>query len=653
MNIVAIDFESYLIDANNIYPKPVCLSYYDGSNAFLLRKTEMLPFLKKTLEKDTFIAHNATFECGVIYYHFPELRELMFTALDEGRIICTMINEQTNSVTAKAPIHNFSLAALVKKYYGKDISDTKGADSWRLRYNELEDVEEWPQEAIDYALSDSIYAFKIYFDQPIVDSLLSTKSSVYLNIMASKGMKVDTSRVEELRQEILTHLKPHYGFLLKERFCIEEKGKIKKKIKLLKEHVEKLGIEIKYTKKGAVSVDGESLEVYRAQKEDEVLKAFSEIAVYEKVLTAYISNLQAETVYTQYSTVKTTGRTSASKSSFYPSLNIQQMPRQVPNVSYDVRNCFVPREGKKIVSIDYAGLELAATAHQLYKVYKKSAMRDIINSGDGPVDMHSKLAAYIKKIPYEEFMAKKKEYKEERQLAKPINLGFPGGIGYDTMRHLLWQSGIKTKFNIIYKTSYKNDAKHFLFKLKQDGNMDLRIARISKTEWAIVQDELVKLKRDFFDLYPDLEKFLKETHLKYVTGQVKKIKNEFDEWEEEPMYKYNVNGFKRDWCVYTAFCNGFLMQTPSAVGAKETVCTTVRRFDGNPDITPLAFIHDEILFEVTEDRKDLIDEAANIMIDKMQSVLTSVRITVEASMSDYWQKADGFWTKTYFKNNIE
>ena len=127
-------------------------------------------------------------------------------------------------------------------------------------------------------------------------------------------------------------------------------------------------------------------------------------------------------------------------------------------------------------------------------------------------------------------------------------------------------------------------------------------------------------------------------------------KNEFGEWEEEPMYMYDTHGFKRDWCTYTALCNGFLMQTPSAVGAQKAVNAVVRKFYDNSDIFPQAFIHDEIVFEVKADCYHLIDEAAEIMISEMQTVLSSVRISVEASVSDYWQKADGFWTKTYFKD---
>jgi hypothetical protein len=274
-------------------------------------------------------------------------------------------------------------------------------------------------------------------------------------------------------------------------------------------------------------------------------------------------------------------------------------------------------------------------------------MRDALNEGDKPTDMHSKLAAKLKGISYEEFMEHKSEYKDARQKAKPINLGFPGGIGYDTMRHLMWKDGIKTRFEILETSKNKQDLNYYLFNLHAP---DVRIKRLNKSEYALVQDELVLLKRYMFELYPELEQFLKETHLKFLTGKMKFKKNEFDEWEEEPMYMYDTHGFKRDWCTYTALCNGFLMQTPSAVGAQKAVNKVCREFYSEPDIIPQSFIHDEIVFEVREGRYDLVERAAYIMIEEMQTVLSSVRIAVEASISDYWQKADGFWTKSFWRN---
>lgn len=650
MNI-AIDYESYLIGNGSIFPKPVCLSWYDGKETGLLNATEAKDFLNMHLNKNILVAHNAVFECGVTVTHYPELAEFVFTALDEGRVHCTKINEALWNVQREKQLNKLTLADLVLHYFKEDISAGKGPDAWRLRYSELDGVpiSDWPKEAVDYAIDDSIWAYKIYEKQQPIFQSLALKSAVYLNLMGAQGFTINQSRVKLLEEEIWQYLTPRYKLLESEGFGgILPNGKFKKKIKTLSEYIKNSGVDLQFTPKGGVSTSVESLASYMNQREDPVIQAFSELSAYEKILSTYVSHLKgAPKIYSQYSTTLNTGRTSSSGSKLFDSVNIQNQPRTVENVTYDIRNCYIPRPGFKICSIDYSGLELCSAAHQLYKTLGFSYMRDALNEGDKPTDMHSKLAAKIKGITYEEFIEHKAEYKELRQKAKPINLGFPGGIGYDTMRHLMWRDGIQTRFNILETARRKTDLYYYLTNL---SSPELRIKRINKKEWALVQDELVVLKRYVFNLYPELEEFLKETHKKFLTGKIKYMKNEFDEWEEEPMYMYNTHGFKRDWCTYTALCNGFLMQTPSAVGAQKAMNTLIRTFWNEPDIIPQAFIHDECVFEVREGRYDLVEQAANIMVEEMQTVLSSVRIAVEASLSDYWQKADGFWTQSFWKD---
>jgi hypothetical protein len=652
----ACDFETYLIDDGAVFPKPVCLSAYDGDQTLLMNSTEAREWLKGKLNSELLIAHNAVFECGVIVTHYPELAESVFEALDNDLIYCTKINEALWNVQRDKQIHKLTLAALVEHYFKVDISAGKlEPDAWRLRYSELDGIpiSEWPEAASEYAIDDSIWAYKVYNKQIPIDQNLALKAAVHLNLMGAQGFAVDNSRVLLLEKEIWEYLTPRYDYLVENGMCdyILHQKQPRKQIKKLREYVTAMDVTHTYTDGGSVATSGEALAGYLTQQEDPILRAFSELSRYEKILTSYIKNLKSSTgkIYSQYSTTKNTGRTSSSGSSLFPSVNIQQIPRKVDGVTYDVRNCFIPRPGFKICSIDYSGLEMCSAAHQMFTKLGYSAMRTALNEGDEPTDMHSRLASKIKKVPYEEFMLHKKEaeYKDARQKAKPINLGFPGGIGYDTMRHLLWRDGIKTNYQVLETAREKKELFYFLTNLAAP---DIRIRRNGKHEYALVQDELVLLKRYMYDLYPELEQFLKETHNKFLTGKIKHVKNEFGEWEDEPMYMYDIYGFKRDNCTYTALCNGYLMQTPSAVGAQKAVNAVSRRFYNDPDVFPQAFIHDEIVFEVREGREDLMEEAAYIMIDEMQTVLSSVRIAVEASISDYWQKADGYWTKAFWRN---
>src|SRR3990167_1605788 len=92
VSVVAIDFETYLISATESIPRPVCLSWYDGTNKGLaVGKQEIDELLEKLfISKKKIVAHNATFENLVIYKHLAASRFLE-PALNQNRVHCTLI----------------------------------------------------------------------------------------------------------------------------------------------------------------------------------------------------------------------------------------------------------------------------------------------------------------------------------------------------------------------------------------------------------------------------------------------------------------------------------------------------------------------------------------------------------------------------------
>ena len=631
----------------------------------------MESYLRRILHNGiTIVAHNMKFEALVIYHHFPRLRKLLWHAIAKNKLFCTKLYEKLLNNNRKKQIFNMSLSNLVKAYFETDISETKtDPDAWRLRYSELDGVpkDQWPKAAVDYAIDDSIWAYKVRDEQvkTKLDFHQAVRSEICLSLMGQFGITVDHSRAKLLETELKQLLEPYYKKVLEKEFARLDKktNKVVKNMKKLREYIKENIPNPVYTAKGGVSTTAESLTKYTADKPDEILESFIGITKYEKILTAFVPDLKAADPYirSEYNSVVSSGRTSSSKSSNYPSVNIQQMPREVPNVSYDVRNCFIPRTGYKIVSIDYNGLELASTAHMLYRTFKDSRMRDTINSGHVPVDMHSKLAARLmsldksKLITYEEFLPRKKEkeFAHFRQLAKPINLGFPGGIGYDTMRGLLAKDGITPKFKVIQvcKTEWEAVRLMHNFKFKYPY---IRVKRMSVDEYALVYDELVKIKMELYKLYPELECFLKQKHTEFMTGETVSMKNDYGEWEKEEMYAFDFQGIKRNYCTYTAFCNNYLMQSPSAIGAKNMVSSIIETYFESDSVNPLAFIHDEIVVEIRDDSQleGHVRDLSLIMINEMQKVLPSVRIAVEAEVMPYWMKSGGDWSITYWKDNI-
>lgn len=672
--MIAIDFETYPITAEAPSPKPICLAYYDGNNSGLLVGKDMESYLQGILKgNDIIIAHNMRFESLVIFEWYLELRPLLLKAFDDKRLMCTKVYQQSINNTLKSNNKRASLADCVNYYFKVDISDSKSEDAWRNRYAELADtpINHWPREAIQYPIDDAIWCYKIYKAQQKVLPIINLHGSVYadfcLNYMGNQGALIDLQRVQLLEGELKAKIQPAYDILLKDGYAeYTKKGKIKKNLKLIRQYITDNCSTVQYTNKNVVSTSNESLAFYLSNnKQLEVVQALMNITEYEKILTSYIPSLYSSKglIRSTYSPLISTGRTSSASTKLYPSVNIQQMPREIKDVTYDIRNCFIPRPGYQICSIDYSGLELCSTANQLYELTGQESMLRAINSGAEPIDMHSLLAVRLYNlkhkstpITYGQFIQNKKKdpYKYYRQLAKPVNLGFPGGLGYDTMRTILATYDIYPKLEVIETARYENQIAWQVPKLRAEG-FPVRIRRSKVDEYQLVYDELVEFKRALFNLYPDLEDFLTQGQKKYLTGQSKPTLNDFGEYELEPCYRLNIkNQFKADWRTYTQFCNAALMQAPSAIGAKAALCNTLRyQLDSNDDrIRCLAFIHDEIVFEIkqTSEMYAIIGKVAEIMIDSMQQILPNVRIAVEAEVFDYWKKSGGDWVKTYFKS---
>lgn len=672
--IVFIDFETFLINNESPIPKPVCLSFHNVNSSGLLTGKDIEKFLIECFSDNNISigAHNAAFELNVITKYYPTLKPFVYNKLKENKIICTKVYEQLLNCRRKKQQDKVSLDSLVFKYFNKDISEgKKDTDSWRFRYHELVDIPlgDWPKDAIDYAIDDSIYAYDIYHEQikeADIDCSISVAADYFLNRMGVTGILIDQDRVSQIEMELKEQSKPYIEFLQKKGILVEGKKGLKRNMKYFKELLQKDIPDIKHTIKGSVSTSSEDMFYYlnNLSKDSETYKivnSFTEIMATEKVITAFVSRLKKASPYirTQYKSVVNSGRTSSFTSNNFPSVNIQQMPREVKNVTWDIRNCFIPRDGYKLCSMDYSGLELASTANQLYKITGKRNMLDILNQGDCPVDPHSMLAYRFINIKenahetYHSFLSHKKEpkYKRYRQLAKPINLGFPGGLGQDTMRMLLAKDKIYPKLKVLASAHHEDYLQGKMNVLRKKGH-PVRIRRVARNKYELIYDELVALKEELFNLYPDLKYFLNEGHKQFLTGETKRLKNEFGEWEQEEMYSFQVGDFHRDWCTYTQLCNGVLMQSPSAIGAKRALINTMETFADTHDIIPLAFIHDEILFEVKESNNmySLVQDVAEIMLRSMRTILTDVRIAVEAEIMDYWMKSGGIWGKSYWLN---
>jgi DNA polymerase-1 len=332
----------------------------------------------------------------------------------------------------------------------------------------------------------------------------------------------------------------------------------------------------------------------------------------------------APIVYPRYNVLVETGRTSSFAAEEYPSCNIQNVSavktlrdaEGEPTGQVNIRECYVPRPRRWLCSIDFAALEFCSMGQVCYDLFGYSVMRDLINAGHDP---HAYLGAQIALAQHEDFAAVvsdyahdpmavyaafkrcehdedeglRKFYKQYRKLAKPVGFGFPGGLG--------------VKKFIGFAAAHPYYVK-------------------------VTEDQAKALKEIWFRAFPEMRDYFNWVNSQEVDGT----------------YNYTTPfGMVRAKCTYTAMCNGRLLQSPAAEGAKLAVWHVVRAcYD--PALASilhnervLAFVHDELLFEFSGTKQEIHDkahEAARIMVAAMQMVLPEVKITAKPALMDKWNK---------------
>jgi hypothetical protein len=361
-----------------------------------------------------------------------ELVRLFFDAYSEGRVICNIQRERLIHL-ARGQLDQqkgyYDLASMFQRYYGIELAK---ADTWRLRYGELYNVPitQWPHEAVEYPIKDAKAHLLVFEAQgglgAVNDDVAQSQADFAFKLMTAWGVRTDPQSVFALEQDL--HRKSallrtdllNTGILKQDR-----RGGISRNMKVVSALVEG-------NAPGAVR----RTPTQRVQTSDEVLResrhpALHNLADYldiEKVVSTFLPTLKiglTHPICSSVTTLKENGRTSQS----HP--NLQQLPRDG-----GVRECIVPRPGYVFIDGDYSTLEVRTFAQVLYWLVGGTTLKDLFGS-DPSFDPHSRLGAQILGFTYEQMKAavkaKDARAKEHRQMSKPANFGFQGGMGEATM----------------------------------------------------------------------------------------------------------------------------------------------------------------------------------------------------------------------------
>jgi hypothetical protein len=638
-------------------------------------------------KNEVLVCANAAFDLAVLCRFIPEAIPIVFELLEKGLVEDVLLREKFLHLTAHGDLDfhriyddhgevitarklEYGLGALSKYYLGKDRgNDKEASDAWRKYFSELEKInlEEWPAEAVKYVSEDAEDTWVIRELQeqerlkcwqnlgidPFRAQAHRVKVAFSLHMMSIPGIaidaeakaRVDAMLAEELRPEKMPNLiklgilvpgKPETTKTLKNGTIKTVKG-TKDKISqttlraLVKTWCEENKVEVQMTVPSEKNPDGQvsiGMEFFETnQKKHVVFQEYYDRQKLQKLVTTEMPRLQnedgstASVVHPSYDALKSTGRTSSFASSIYPSTNIQ-------NVDPRARQCYVPRPGKKLMSVDYNQMELGTAAQVCFDLFGHSVLKDKINAG---VDVHTYLGAQLayhlnsdfKKsiddnIPevtadaiFEAFMKCKKSPDEAvrkffahyRKFAKPTGLGYPGGLGAQTFIDYAW-------------ATYRIDV-------------DLEMAK--------------NLKQIWLSTFPEFDAYFK--HL--PVGNKDLI-------DPDSFAYFSPMGMYRAGCNYCAVANGQALQTPSAEGATLAGFNLVRAcYDSTQKsillntVRPIAFIHDEFLLEIDAGdgslgarklRHEQAKEVARIMVDAMRVVTPDVTPRATPVLMDRWDK---------------
>jgi hypothetical protein len=574
----------------------------------------------------------------------------IFELLDHKKIQDTLLRERLidlaegtlgrdfSSLTAKGTPRRkrYDLKSLAKNYLNIELDKV----SYRLGYAKYLNtpISEYPQGAVDYLTADVESALHVASrqtlraqkaglpsDQEIPDSAQQSKYAFALNLVSSWGMRTDLSKVQRLDSD-LDILARRMQNTLKEHGLVRKEGRnagtrdLKRTHELVIKTYEEAGLVVPLTDKGNVSTAGSVLEdialiklrgsaessgtealnadgqLDESQLLDDPLYCYSQYTSILKLQSTYLPTLYAgvqHPINTRYQTVLETGRIS----SFKPNMN--QMPRGgnrtiLQRLQKRVRECFVPRPGFLLSSVDFNQLELATLSQVLLWLFGQSKMADAINEG---LDLHTLFAAeQLLHMPYAEVLTRKKEkhVADMRQLAKVANFGLGANMGAESL----------TEF-----------------------------ARASYSVFITVE-EARTLKEKWLAAFPEMR-----TYFRWVSGRMTGVDDRGNTVGDIEQF---ISGRVRGRARYCAVANG-LFQSTAADGTLTALYELQRasylkrgQLYGSRMV---GYFYDEYLFEHPE---HLASDRANIQTDiavkHMQEACPDVKIRAAPALMRCWMK---------------
>jgi DNA polymerase I len=714
----ALDTETTLIDEKRPSHIPTLIlgMAFDGRQGWFILAEDMPAFLASH-PSNSLIFHNAAFDLAVLQATHDRLGlDLdVYARVEAGKVADTMILARLLSLgtVGHSARNQCSLDYCARHYLSLSLPKddrTPDGESVRLTFGRYhgKPLESYPAQYLQYAAADPVATWLLfqhlktrltdiktnaslafgYAGEKWLDAQwrkhgpgthdIQLRASIVLDRISRTGVLIDQSRRDE-KVAVLEHVVAETRRTLAlDGLPAEGKGSpgaLRKRIeKLTREHK---NLPLIYTETGQVATSEEQL--HELAGLDPVLDFLLKHRQATKLLSTYAKKmLPGKRVHGQFQYLMNTGRTSCGGG-----FNLQNLPKELDASDHEatIRSCFVPEPGNVFIVVDYAQIELAvlgwAWKHQLGF---GGNLHEIVSEGR---DMHRLIAAEVLgKDPAD-------VTKAERNAAKPVSLGRPGGLGWRTIQKqakLVYGADLTEEEVRSRMQAYETLCPELTEHLAQRVNAGLEIARALGLTPAAYNSAIGK-PRSFSKPEDDLPAgwlggmLLKvlESPAPMTSGNLEtgrsprsytfmeinffwvaasrlpmdelddKLRDDIRErkpskqlrdavsrlYSREPVI--TATGRLRANASYAACRNG-IMQGLAADGAVYALWKLSRA-----GYRIVNFIHDEVIIEVPEDETLLakIADIERLMIAGMQTVVPGANVRVETSIRRSFSKADG------------
>ena len=530
---------------------------------------EVFSFIKEEIllnENKTVVIHNAAFESSFFYALGVVMRCKVYDTM-----AATQLTLKTN--TEFRSLADSGLKKLVPELLKVKLptfeSVTEGAFFDELNPENFE--------TIRYVCADSDYALRLYhlfndwFDKNLpkhrfLVENIESPVAVYVGLMKHNGMLVDRNLLSQKRDQataMLRQLKEDLS-LLTGNINIGSNATTQEFKNFLYGRLD-LPV-LKTTGKNKEAADDEAfilLSSYCKEHEPEYVPLFDIIKDYRKwgkikstYIDSYFKHLNSATgrIHPDLFPLGTETGRFASRNP-----NLQNCPRK-DNDPIGVRNL-----SKVLMSLDFSQIELRVGAFYC----RDKAMMETYKSGG---DIHAKTTSVIYKIPFEQAVDKNApHYKERRTIAKACNFGvFFGLFARGLLRSLKFKAGLNKTL-----------------------------------------EECEEIIKNLKAGYPQLENWQRKV----------KVTAKFNEYTETYLgrRRYLPNILSSNWNK-KSFSERQALNTPiqgtAADILKLAIARILRGLPERPWLRPLLQIHDELIFELPEEK---LDEAVEFVKECMET----------------------------------